>query len=143
MNKYLPNFKSTFLIVGITFIMLSLGLFAKGLLVSMAEFKVPEVVLNSPHYIDAITWVYIHMLVIGILIFCIGLSVKETTQQKWISLLLFIIMTLYTYLDFRTSDSSLGNGLYQGESSVAPAFIGLLVTLLFLLTTIKLLLQKK
>ncbi|MBI3233931.1 MAG: hypothetical protein HYZ42_07795, partial [Bacteroidetes bacterium] len=102
MNKYLPNFKTTFLIVGITFIMLSLGLFAKGLLVSMAEFKVPQDVLNSPHYIDAITWVYIHMLVIGILILCIGLSAKETSHQKWISLLLFIISSIYTYLDFRT-----------------------------------------
>lgn len=111
---------------------MSLGLFAKGLITSMAEFKVPTEILNSPHYFDAIMWVYIHMIVIGVMIALIGFSVDDKKKQKWINLLLFIITAMYVYLDFRTSDSALGNALYKGESSVAPAIIGTIVNLLFL-----------
>ena len=38
----------------------------------------------------------------------------------------------YTYLDFRSSDSLFGNGLYQGDASIIPAIIGLIVNSLFL-----------
>lgn len=143
MFKRFPNFKTTCLIVGISFILLSLSLFAKGLIESMAEFKLPESVLQSPHYFDAIMWVYVHMIVLGMLIVMLGIAVENPKKQKWIALALFIITVCYTFLDFRTSDSPLGNGLYKGQQSVAPAFISLLVNLLFLLTALKLFLQKQ
>ena len=117
---------------GILFIFLSLSLFAKGLMLSMAEFKVPTELLNSPHYYDAILWVYVHMTVLGILIFLLGYAVTDPKKQQLITLLLFLITSVYTYLDFRSSDSALGNGLYQGESSVVPAFISLLVNMVLL-----------
>ncbi len=89
MKTLLPNFKRTFLIVGYTFIVLALSLFTRGLMNSMAEFKVPELILNSPHYFDAILWVYVHMTVIGLLIITIGYSVDDFNKQKWITTLLF------------------------------------------------------
>ncbi len=135
--KLLPNFKTTFSIVGLTFMLLPLTLFSKGLVASMSEFKVPDLVLHSPHYLDAILWVYIHMMVLGILIFIIGLAVKDINAQKWISLILFLITALYAFLDFRSADWAYGNSLYKGESSIAPAIIGTIVCLLFLQLTIR------
>lgn len=143
MKKLLPGFKATYMIVGTTFILLSLGLFAKGLIPSMAEFEVPEQILYSPHYYDAILWVYIHMIVIGVLILLIGNSVKDIHNQFWITVALFCITAFYTYLDFRSSDSSFGNALYKGESSLAPAYISLLVNFLFLQLSVKLFFQKQ
>lgn len=142
-SKLLPNFKATFYIVGITFMLLPLSLFSKGLMKSMAEFKVPNMVLLSAHYFDAILWVYIHMMVLGFLIFFIGHAVTEVAKQKWISLFLFIINCIYTFLDFRSADWTYGNSLYQGDSSLAPAFIGTLTCLLFLQLTLKLWLFKE
>ena len=142
MTKLLPNFKNTFLIVGFSYVLLAVGLFAKGLITSLAEFKVPEPVLHSPHYFDAMLWVYVHMIVIGILIIIIGASVTELHKQKWISVLLFIITTIYTYMDFRTADWAMGNALYKGESSLAPAFIGVVVNLLFLQIAFRLFIKK-
>lgn len=136
--KFLPKFKSTLLIVGISFMLLSASLFSKGLIKSMSEFEVPSEILNSPHYFDAIFWVYVHMFVLGILVLLIGLSVKDYKSQKWISLILFIVNAFYTILDFKSSDSFVGNSLYKGEKSLAPAFIGSFVTLLFLQLTIQL-----
>jgi uncharacterized membrane protein len=138
MKKILPNFKTTLVMVGITFMLLPLGLFMKGLMPSMAEFQVPSMILESPHYYDAILWVYVHMMVIGFLIFSLGLGVEDRSKQKWISLFLFLITVFYTYLDFRSSDSSLGNALYKGASSVAPAYISLVVNLLFLQLVLRL-----
>lgn len=128
----MKDYKKVLMGIGILFIFLSLSLFAKGLVPSMAEFKVPTEVLNSPHYYDAILWVYVHMTVLGILIFLLGYSVSDPKKQQVITLLLFFITCLYTYLDFHSSDSVLGNGLYQGESSVIPAFISLLVNVVLL-----------
>lgn len=138
MKKLLPNFRVTFLIVGFTFILLPLGLFAKGLINSMADFKVPEPILNSAHYYDAMLWVYVHMMVIGLLILIIGYSVNEIKKQKWIAILLFIVTAFYTYLDFRSADWMFGNALYKGDSSIVPAIISLLVNLLFFQLAIRL-----
>jgi hypothetical protein len=91
MKKLLPNFRKTFLIVGFTFIVLPMGLFTKGLMLSMADFKVPEPILNSSHYFDAILWVYVHMMVIGLLVLAIGYSVEELNKQKWIAILLLLV----------------------------------------------------
>lgn len=143
MNKFLPGFKTTCYLIGLSYIMMSLGLFMKGLLPSMAEFQVPQSTLDSPHYADAILWVYVHMIVIGMLIFMIGYAVKDVNKQKWITFFLLLITLFYTYLDFRSSDSSLGNGLYKGESFIIPALIGLFTNFLFLLLFVKLLGKKK
>jgi hypothetical protein len=105
---------------------------------SMADFRVPEVQLISPHYYDAILWVYVHMMVIGCLIIFLGFSVEDRQKQRIISFILFLITEVYVYLDFRSSDSLLGNGLYKGEASLIPGFIGLLVNLLFLQLSIRL-----
>jgi hypothetical protein len=131
MKTLLPNFKTTYRIVGGSFAFLSASLFAKGLIESMKQFNVPKETLNSPHYFDAIFWVYVHMFVIGVLIFLMGNAIQEKKQQIRMSLFLFIATCFYTYLDFRSSDSFLGNGLYQGDASVIPAIIGLIVNLLF------------
>ena len=138
MKTLLPNFKRTFLIVGYTFILLPLSLFTRGLVKSMAEFKVPELILNSSHYFDAILWVYVHMTVIGLLILTIGYSVNDMNKQKWIATLLFLVTAFYVYLDFRSADWVFGNALYKGESSIIPAIIGLLVNLLFFQLVIRL-----
>jgi hypothetical protein len=130
--KFLPGFKVSCLIVCGLDVVLAGGLFAKGLMESMAEYKVPPATLASPHYYDAIFWVYAHMIVIGLIIGGIGLLVKEGKAQLWLSRLLLVVHCFYAFLDFRSSDSVLGNGLYQGEASILPAFIGTLMALLFL-----------
>lgn len=108
----------------------------------MAEYGVPPELINAPHYIDAITWVYIHMAVIGALIAILGYSVSEVNKQKWISLFITLMLMLYTYLDFIHSDSSFGNALYKGSQSVVPAYISLVMAITYFLLTINLFRKK-
>ncbi len=142
MKKIQFNFKPSLVFIGTLYIFLAASLFAKGLMKSMSEFEVPEQVLNSPHYFDAIFWVYVHMIVIGLLIILLGISVTDLNKQKWISSILFLVTSFYTYLDFKTADWSYGNALYKGESSLAPAIIGLLVNLVFMILTVVLFKRK-
>lgn len=130
--NFLPGFKASCLTVCILYIFLAGGLFARGLMVAMAEYQVPQAQLDSPHYYDAIFWVYSHMLILGLLIGAIGWLVKEAKTQIWLSRLIFIVHVYYTILDFKSSDSAVGNALYKGPASIFPAIIALLVTLLFL-----------
>ncbi len=131
-------FKTTTIVVGLVMSLLALSLFAKGLLPAMAEYGVPPELINSPHYIDAITWVYIHMVTIGLLLITFGYAVTEPQKQKLVSILVSIVLAFYTYLDFIHSDSAVGNALYKGNQSVIPAIISLVMTLAFIRLTIKL-----
>jgi len=143
MKSLLPNFKRTLLIVGYTFLVLPISLFSKGLMQSMAQFEVPDLILKSAHYYDAMLWVYVHMMVIGLLILIIGYSVNDLNKQKWIAAVLFIVTGFYFYLDFRSADWAFGNALYKGQSSIIPAIIGLFVNLLFFQLTLRLFLNSK
>jgi hypothetical protein len=142
MKQITLSFKWTLLLVGAIFMVMALGFIAKGLMISMAEFQVPQEILNSPHYYDSMLWVYVHMTVLGLLILLIGISVTDLNKQKWIALILFVVHLFYAYLDFRTSDSMFGNGLYKGEASLIPAFMGATITFVFLLLTIGLFRKK-
>lgn len=129
---FLPGFKVTCLLVSGAYTLLAGGMFLRGLMDSMAAYQVPRALLDSPHYYDAIFWVYFHMLMIGFLIGGMGLLVREAKAQVWLSRLLCIVHVYYAILDIRSSDSPLGNALYKGPASIFPAIVGILVMLLFL-----------
>jgi hypothetical protein len=126
----LPGFRPTCLITAVLYVLLGGSVLVRGA-ASMAEFEVPETTLASPHYADAITWVYVHMVVIGLMIGAVGLFARETELRKWFARLMVAAHAVYLFLDVRTSDTVLGNGLYQGPGSIAPAVIGLCVLVLF------------
>lgn len=138
--RFLPNFKLTYLIVGCSDMLLSGSLFMRGLMPSLAEFHVPPNLLASPHYYDAMLWVYVHLFVLGSVIACVGLSADSVLPllRKRLTVVLTAAHVYYTYLDFRSSDSAFGNGLYQGTASVVPGIITMVITLLFLQLAIRL-----
>lgn len=130
-RRFLPGFKTCCLIVCFLCVVMAGSLFVKGLMRNMVDFQVPTQTLNSPHYYDALLWFYSHMIILGLLIGVVGWYATDRPLKKWVARLLLIVHIYYTYLDLRTSDSFLGNGLYKGEGSVIPGFVCLFVTLLF------------
>ena len=131
-KKMLPGFRATCLIVGTMDILLASSMFAKGVMRGMAEFKVPQQQLSSPHYADAMSWVFLHMFMIGVLIIAIGLLAENPAKKVWAARVLVLMHCVYAFLDVRTSDNYFGNALYQGPGSVIPVFIDLFYILLFL-----------
>jgi hypothetical protein len=128
----LPGFKATCLTISGLYVLLCGSLFAKGLAVSMAEYKIPAVTLASPHYLDSLHWVYTHMLVIGLIIGFVGWYAREAPFKRAFSRLMLAAHVYYTYLDFIHSDSVVGNALYKGPTSIIPAYFALFFTGLFL-----------
>lgn len=116
----------------VLYMFLAGGLFVRGFRTVMSEFKVPPQLLDSPHYLDAMGWVYTHMIVIGLMVGVMGLYAEGQKFKQTMARLLLVAHIYYTDLDLRSSDSFLGNGLYQGSGSMIPVFINLCVTLLFL-----------
>lgn len=127
----LPGFQASCLTVCVLYLVLAGGLLLRGVEPGMAEFAVPPAVLASPHYRDAIVWVYTHQLVLGLVVGAIGLTVTDPVARRGVARLLCAVHILYTWLDLRSSDSALGNGLYKGPGSLIPVFVCLLVVLLF------------
>ena len=132
LKKLLPGFKATCIIVGTLDMLLASSMFAKGVMQGMAEFKVPQAQLASPHYADAMSWVFLHMFMIGALIISIGLLAESPRKKVWVARVLVLMHCVYAFLDIQTSDNYFGNALYQGPRSVIPVFIDLLYILLFL-----------
>ena len=75
---------------------------------------------------------YLHTLVLAAVIGVVGWFAREPALKLWFSRLLVGAHVVYVALDFAHSDSVLGNGLYEGDASVVPGFMGLVVLLLFL-----------
>jgi hypothetical protein len=128
----LPGFKTTFVGVGVLHVLLGASILTRGVRESLAPFAVPEVALNSPHYADAIFWVYSHQIVIGLAVVLLGVYARGARFQLAASRLFLVAHAYYTWLDFRASDSIVGTGLYHGRASLVPAFITLAFTLAFL-----------
>ena len=127
----LPGFRPVCLVAGVAYVLLGGSILVRGGAASLAEFGVPAATLASPHYADAIWWVYVHMIVIGLIMLVVGAFGEGARLRRGFSRLMLAAHAYYLFLDVRSSDTALGNGLYQGPASIAPAIIVLVVLLLF------------
>jgi len=132
LKRWIPGFRGTCLIVGILDLLFAGSMFARGVMAEMAKFQVPAAQLTSPHYEDAMSWVFLHMFMIGILIILIGLLAEDPAKQVWAARVLVLIHCVYAYLDIQTSDNPFGSALYKGPESVVPVVIDVFYILLFL-----------
>ncbi len=131
-KKFLPGFRTTCFIVGGLDIFLAGSIHLQGVMNVMAKYKVPADLLASAHYNDAMSWVFLHMIMIGILIIMIGTLAEDAVKKLWAARVLVVMHLVYLISDISTSDNPFGNGLYKGEESVIPVFFDILYVLLFL-----------
>lgn len=128
----LPGFRATCLTVCALEVVLAASILARGVRASMAPFGVPEAVLASPHYQDAIVWVYTHMLVLGVVIGVVGVCGEGERLRRSFVRSMLAAHVVYAYLDVRASDSPLGEGLYRGPGSLVPVVLCLVIAALFI-----------
>ena len=126
-----PWFRRVMTVLGPLWVVLAGSILLRGTEESLREFAVPEAVLTSPQFDDAITWVYVHMAVLGVLLFALGRWVTEPRAQRNFARLLVVAQLVYLYLDIRSSDSALGNGIYQGPASLIPVAMGVVFLIAF------------
>lgn len=127
----LRGFRLICTIVAVTYVLLGGSMVFRGARAAMTPFGVPEHVLSSPHFADFFHFLFVHMMVLGILIGMLGRYVVDGRAQRIAARVLCLIQLHYTYLDVRTSDSAFGNGLYQGSGSLGPVVIDLMVVACF------------
>lgn len=131
LTKFLPGFKATCLIVGSLDILMANSMLIPGVTNRMTEFGIPEEILASPHYHDAMFWVFLHMCMIGVLIILIGILAENPVKKIWAARIIVLIHCVYLFLDFRTSDNPFGSALYEGPGSVVPVIVDLIYILMF------------
>ena len=127
----IPGYKTICTVVGALYVLLGASMVARGAVAVMSQFQVPDVVLGSPQFQDFFHWVFVHMMVLGLMIAMLGRFVEDGRAQRVVAGMLVLVELHYTYLDVRTSDSALGSGLYKGSGSLVPPIIDVLVTLAF------------
>ncbi len=125
------GFRAACTAVGTIYILIGASIVARGAAVSMGPYGVPQATLDAPHYVDAILWVYVHMMVLGAVITFMGWRARPRPLQRAFARLMLGAHLVYLYLDLRTSDSAVGNGLYEGAASLGPAVIAGLCTAVF------------
>ena len=112
--------------------MIGAAILVQGVATSMAAYAVPEPTLASPHYRDAIFWVYSHTIVLGLVFVVVGLHAESDRLKLWFCRVMAGAQLYYLVLDTRSSDTPLGDGLYKGPGSIMPSIIGLILLLLLL-----------
>jgi hypothetical protein len=133
----LPGFKVTLTAVGGVFMVLGGSMVARGAAVAMAPFGVPVTTLESPHFADFFHFTFVHMVVLGVMLVMLGRFVREGRDQQVVARVLLLVQLHYTWLDLRTSDSPLGNALYQGPASLGPVVIDLLVVVAWTVLSVR------
>ena len=133
-SSYAKWFRATFIGVGSVELFFALLTMLQGPSKMMSQFGIPEAVISSPYYQDAMFWVILHMSFIGVTNIALGVTVRDAMAQRWLPRIFVLFHCVYTYLDIRASDSPLGTGLYQGAASLVTPVIGctLLVAMLHL-----------
>jgi hypothetical protein len=128
----LPGFRASCLGVAGLYVLLGGSLLLRGPMVAMANYGVPAGTLASPHYADAMFWVFLHMTVIGLVIGVVGWFADGVRLQRAFVRLMLAAILVYTFLDVRTADWSLGNALYKGTASLGPVLVDALTLLIWL-----------
>jgi hypothetical protein len=127
----LPGFRATALGVGTTWSLLALSMLVRGIPSAMAGYGVPEGLLGNAHYVDAMTWVFLHMLFIGLITVVVGVTSVDGRQQRAFSRLMLVAVTGYAILDMRSADWPLGTALYKGPGSLGPVVVGVIALVLW------------
>lgn len=130
-HEHLPGYEVACTVVGALYVVLGGSMVVRGAKSAMQPFGVPDLVLSSPHFADLFHWVFVHMTVLGVSIVLLGRYVVQGRSQRIVARVLCVATIHYAYLDFRTSDSLLGNGLYHGPASLVPPVIDVVVVLVF------------
>ncbi len=125
-------FRMTFVFVGGMEVLFGALTFLQGPRQLMSQFGIPELVLDSPHYIDAMSWVLLHMTFLGAIQITLGALANERRLMRRLPRLFLLFHFVYAFLDVRASDNPLGTALYQGSASQIPAVFSCLFFLLFL-----------
>ena len=136
-EQTLPGYRRTLTAVGATFVLLGGSMLVRGSRAAMTPFGVPEQTLASPHFADFFHFLFVHMAVLGIILVLLGRLVLEGRSQRLVARVLLVLQVHYTWLDVRTSDSPLGNHLYQGPGSLGPVVVDVLVLLAYLVLSVR------
>lgn len=126
-------FRLSCLAIGLTYMLLAASILGRGPSAAMEPFGVPQPVLASPHYVDAIQWVYVHTFVLGLVIAIIGWFSETVAMHRAFSVTMSLAHIVYLWMDLRTSETFFGNGLYQGRESAIPAMIVFVILITFII----------
>lgn len=125
-------FRMGCVVVGVIHVFFGSMVLLSGAQSSLEEFEIPREILRSAHYMDAIRWVYVHQLCLGLTIALVGCFAQSPALKRNFCRLMLLVNAAYTFLDFGASDSIVGNSLYKGPMSLVPGSIALICTLIFL-----------
>jgi len=132
MSATLPGFRASCLGVAGLYVFLAGGILLRGPMAAMADYAVPAETLASPHYADAMTWVFLHMTFIGLIIGVVGWFAETARLQRAFVVLMLAAQLFYLTLDVRAADWPLGTALYKGPGSLGPVAVGAVALVLWL-----------
>jgi hypothetical protein len=128
----LPGFRASCLTLAAIYVFLAGSILVRGPMVAMAEYAVPAATLASPHYADAMFWVFLHMTMLGLINGVVGWFAEGVRMQRAFARLWLFAQLVYLFLDVRAADWALGTGLYKGPGSLGPVMVGALAVVVWL-----------
>jgi hypothetical protein len=127
----LPGYRLVCTLVGVLYGVLGASMKLRGPRAAMAGFGVPPEVLDAPHFADFFQFLFLHMMVIGLLVGVLGWQVMGAARQRAVARVLGALELGYACFDLRTADWVLGSRLYTGPGSLVPPMLDLALALAF------------
>jgi len=124
------GFKTTFTVVGVIYALMASTYLVQGPEV-LLEFGVDEELVAEPILRDFFSFFYQLMAFIGVLTVVCGHVARERRTQMIAAGAFTIANVFFMLRDLSTSDSSMGNSLYEGDKTLVFVAINLTLVLIF------------
>lgn len=136
------GFKTTFTVVGVIYTLMAGSYLVQGPDV-LLEFGVAKELVAEPVLQDFFSFFYQLMAYVGVLTVVCGHVARERRTQMIAAGTFCLANVLFMLRDLSTSDSSMGNSLYEGEKTLVFVAISLTLALIFGSFVVRGLLRRK
>lgn len=126
----LRGFKTTFTVVGAVYALMAGSWVVTGPRV-LLEFGVSESLVAEPVLVDFFDFFYQLMAYVGVLTIVCGHIARERKTQTFAAAVFCAANFLFMLRDMSTSDSAMGNSLYEGDKTLVFVFVDLTLVLIF------------
>lgn len=124
------GFKTTFTVIGAVYALMAISWVVQGPKV-LLEFGVSEALVAEPVLRDFFSFFYQLMAFVGVLTIVCGHVARERSTQIIAAAAFCLANVFFTVRDLSTSDSALGNSLYEGEKTLVFVAVNVTLALIF------------
>jgi len=129
-TESIPGYRTVCTVLGVLYVLMASSALVRGP-EALVDFGVTAETVADPVLRDFFSFLYQLMAFVGVVMVAVGWTVRARRDQVVIAVLFCVANVLSAVRDLSTSDSALGNRLYEGDATLFFVAVGLAYATVF------------